>query len=670
MIGKTGPTELIRDANEHLMSKAQESTKHHDCLLGMDQPITRRDFLNAGLLGVGATLLHPSAPIQLIGKEDPWDGYGAVGDYANSSGNTQEVIRVGHEIRNGRYDHLPPNALDTGESFDLVVIGGGMSGLGAAYYFKKAKKPSWKCLILENHPIFGGESKRNEFLVNGQRLIGPQGANEFDIPAKPGEQGYELYAELALPREFEYSRLDPKFGKLQFDRTNYGFQLWVDEAGSFGTFFSQGSHGVKPQWVRDLWGKRLKEAPFSERIKQDFLTWKYGRKRYYDREDFEHWLDTMTYKHYLEKVMGLSFEVTRYVDPVLAAAVGLGSDAISAYTAFQVAMPGFQGFSTDPYYAPKWEDLSLFTWHSFPGGNDGFARFLLKTLIPGAIEGAATFADTLNGRVNFKALDQPENDICMRVGATAVRVEHERLPEKSEHVWITYVKDGQVYRLKARGVVMAGGGWITRHVVRDLPEDHRNAYRQFFHSPMLVVNVALTNWRFLHKLGLTACRWFDGFGFSCNIRQPMQVGDYKPILNPGQPVLLTFYVPFFYPGHPVQEQGSLGRNELLSTSFREYERRIREQMIQLFGNAGFDPKKDIAAIVLNRWGHAYVNPQPGFYFPPDGEPAPRDIIRKRFGRIAFGHSELYGHQYWLGAIGEGRRAVEQVLEIISTSPAS
>ena len=647
------------------MSKSEEISIGRERLLGTDQLITRRDFLNGTLLGAGATLLQASAPFELVAKENSWDGYGAVGDYAISSGNTQEMIRVAHEIRDGRYDRLPANVIDTEELFDLVVIGGGMSGLGAAYYFKKAKKPSWKCLILENHPIFGGESKRNEFLVNGQRLIGPQGANEFDIPAKPGEQGYELYTELRLPRKFEYSILHAKFGKLQFDRTNYGFQLWVDEAPSFGVFFDQKSHGVKPQWVGDLWGRRLDETPFPERIKQDFLTWKYGQKRYYEGENFERWLDTMTYKDYLEKAMGLDPEVTRYVDPVLAAAVGLGSDAISAYTAYQVAMPGFQGFSRDPYYPSKSEDLSPLTWHSFPGGNDGFARYFIKALVPSAIEGATTFTDTLNGRVNFKALDRPENDIRMRVGTTAVRVEHECLPEQSEVVWITYVKNGQVYRLKARGVVMAGGGWVTRHVVRDLPEEHRNAYHHFLHSPMLVVNVALTNWRFLHKLGLTACRWFDGFGFSCNIRQPMQVGDYKPPLNPDQPTLLTFYVPFFYPGHPAQEQGSLGRKELLSTTFRGYEDQIRGQMIRVFGSAGFNPGKDIAGIVLNRWGHAYVNPQPGFYFPQNGQPAPRDIIRKQFGRIAFGHSELYGHQYWLGAIGEGRRAVEQILGVIS-----
>ena len=206
---------------------------------------------------------------------------------------------------------------------------------------------------------------------------------------------------------------------------------------------------------------------------------------------------------------------------------------------------------------------------------------------------------------------------------------------------------------------------MTRHVVRDLPENYRAAYQNFYRSPMLVVNVALTNWRFLYKLGLTACRWFDGFGFCCNIRRPMLVGDYRPPLDPDKPIILTFYVPFYYPGRPIGEQGSRGRLELLSTSYKAYEQQIRQQMLKLFGGAGFNPQKDIAGIILNRWGHAYLDPQPGFFFGRDGKPAPRDIVRKPFGRIAFAHSEMNGHQNWSGAIMEGRHAMEHVLGVVS-----
>jgi len=145
----------------------------------------------------------------------------------------------------------------------------------------------------------------------------------------------------------------------------------------------------------------------------------------------------------------------------------------------------------------------------------------------------------------------------------------------------------------------------------------------------------------------------------------MLVGDSRPPLDPSKPIVLTFYVPFYYPGQPPSEQGSTGRLELLSRSYSDYERQIREQMTRLFGQAGFDPRRDIAGIILNRWGHAYVNPQPGFYFGKDGGPAARDIIRQRFGRISFGHSELVGHQYWLGAFRESRRACQQALEVLS-----
>ena len=147
----------------------------------------------------------------------------------------------------------------------------------------------------------------------------------------------------------------------------------------------------------------------------------------------------------------------------------------------------------------------------------------------------------------------------------------------------------------------------------------------------------------------------------------MWVGNHRPPLDPKRPALLTFYVPFYYPGQPIQKQGSMGRAELLSTPFSSYERKIRQQLAVLFGEAGFDPQRDIAGIVLNRWGHAYVNPQPGFYFQPNGAPAARDVIRRPFGRIAFGHSELVGHQYWLGAINEGKRAMEQVAALTQTS---
>ena len=302
--------------------------------------MTRRDFLNATLLGAGALLLDLPAPSRLFAQsERPWGGYSGVGDYSVSNGNTEDVVRYAHAMRDGKYETAKTSPVDTGESYDLVIIGGGMSGLGAAAYFRKTARAGQSCLIIENHPMVGGESKRNEFSVNGQRLIGPQGANSFVVLDDPAEGGFDIYSELGLPRSFTYQRPSPAAQKLHFDRTNFGFMIWYDSSPSFGYFFE----GQTEPWAADIWNLELGNTPFTSNEKKAFMVWRNSSRRYYEGENFREWLDTMTYKDYLEKVMGLSPAVTRFVGPVLAASIGLGADAISAYGAFQVSWPGFRG---------------------------------------------------------------------------------------------------------------------------------------------------------------------------------------------------------------------------------------------------------------------------------------------------------------------------------------
>jgi spermidine dehydrogenase len=612
--------------------------------------ITRRDFLNAMLLGSGALLLEWPAPMKLLAQERGWEGFGGVGDYATSHGNTEEIVNILSGLQGGKYKLASENVIDTGEIFDLVVVGGGLSGLGAAYQFKKTAHDVQKCLILENHPIFGGHAKRNEFMVNGYKLTGAQASNAFSVINREGASENEIFT-------FSYQEPGPGIEQLQFDRTSYGFMLWQDISPSVGYFFDGAD---LPDWVIDPWGKKLKKAPYSRKVKRDFHTWRHTEEQYYRLSNFKQRLDSITYKQYLEKTVRLSKEIPDFANPILASALGLGSDAISAYGAYQIGMPGFKGLG-------RWTGtrrLDETDWHSFPGGNDGFTRYFIKTLIPDAIGGGYSFNEILNRPVNRKALDRPSNDVSMRLGSMVVQVRHNTSPEGSDHVIVTYVKNGQTYRLRAKAVVMASAGWTNRHAVVDLPDEYISAYESFFYSPVLVVNVALTNWRFLYKLGLTGCRWFDGFGFSCNMRKPMNVGDYQQPLHPDKPVVLTFYVPLHYPGLPLPEQGAKGRQEILSTTYNEYERQVLQQMNRLFGSAGFEPKRDIAGIILNRWVNAYLNPQPGFYFGKDGNPAPRETIRRRFGRIAFGHSELNGHMNWIAAIDEGRSAARRVMEIL------
>jgi len=210
---------------------------------------------------------------------------------------------------------------------------------------------------------------------------------------------------------------------------------------------------------------------------------------------------------------------------------------------------------------------------------------------------------------------------------------------------------------------MAGGSWTTKHIVRDLPDDRKAAYAQFYRSPCMVANVAVRSWRFLYKMGISGCQWFEGMGSYVQVRKLALCGTDSPTIGPDSPVVLTIKVLYPHPGRTAEEQGHLGRAEMISTPFREYERQIRQQFTDMFAASGFDGRRDIAGIILNRWGHAYASPTPGFYFGKEGKPAPGDVLRAApFGRIAFANVDLSGMPDHKSSIIEANRAVGQLLD--------
>ncbi|HET6278135.1 MAG TPA: NAD(P)-binding protein [Candidatus Polarisedimenticolia bacterium] len=667
-------------------------TERRDEQLGMRRSITRRDFLYgmpalAGLMAAcrpqrgGAG--QPSGAIdeQALRREievgDAWYGPGGVGDYAPSHGNTPEVLRVAHQVRDGLFDGIAGEGVDGGEEYDLVIVGGGLAGLAAAHHFRRLDR-SGRCLILDNHPIFGGEAKRNEFNVAGHHLVAPQGSNDFGVlPETGGPEDY--FTSLGIPRDFEYARPEGSAAGMRIPLDHYAYLHWQADQIDVGYRFGDSGVGDEPAitglprsttgllrnggsgWGRDPWSADAAAARWDEPMRRAIARWRDTSSDELEaflrgRDDpptgeFGRWLDAMTVKEYYEQVLGLPPDITAYVDPILASIIGLGCDAISAWWGWHFGLPGFRRVSR----------YTGITFHCFPGGNTGIARYFVKNLIPDALGGTSRFADIITAPVDFAALDRSGSPVRMRCGATVVRVKQRGAVDRSERVVITYVRDGSVRSLTARAVVMAAGGWMNRRVLADLPATHHAAYGSFHHSAVLVANVALTNWRFLQQLGAGAFIWQGGFGFSANIRRPMRVGEKLLRFHPDDPVVLTFYVPYYFPGLSPVEQGQLGRIELLSKPFDRIEREIREQMLRLFGETGFDPATDIAGIILNRWGHAYVNPGPGFMFGSAGAEPVADVIRQPFGRIAIGHSELHGHQNWIGAAAEGRRAVEALL---------
>jgi spermidine dehydrogenase len=642
----------LRQPNIRMDSKNSRDDK----LLGTEQGITRRDFLNATLLASGSLLLNPVSPADLLAakprpKEDDWTGYGGIGDYANSNGNPLGVLEAGHQIRDGLFESLPATVFDTGETYDCVVVGGGISGLAAALIFQRQAGNGKTCLVLDNHPIFGGEAKRNEFLVGGHRLIAHQGSAFFPVPY-PHSFIARFYESIGLktPR-LEYQKWGSSEPEIQVSRTPYLGS--APSATYFGPKFGQ----PRGLWLTDPWGTQTEKAPIPTKAREELKKFQSAgdsdaHAPQYAGDAISRQLDSVTLEDYMMGRHGISRETIRtFLSPGEGGGYGLGPDALSGFTAYAADM-------LHPL------DISDETGtQMFPDGNGGIARLITKTLIPESIAGDHSLEDVCRNAVNFAALDRAGAAARIRLDSTAVWVKHDGDSAKSASVSIAYTRGGKTYRVKARSVVMAGGSWTTRHIVRDLPPDRVAAYRQFYRTPCMMANVAVRNWRFLYKVGISGCQWFEGLGNYMQVRRLALCGADAPTIGPDSPIVLSIKVLYSYPGQSTEQQGHLGRAELISTPFRDYERQIRQQFTEMFAPSGFNAARDIAGIILNRWGHAYLSPAPGFFFGKDGNPAPGDVLRAApFGRIAFANTDLSGVADHRSSIIEADRAVGQLLD--------
>ncbi|HUE20888.1 MAG TPA: FAD/NAD(P)-binding protein [Bryobacteraceae bacterium] len=609
--------------------------------------MTRRDYLNSTLLASGSLLLGGATPMDLLAK-DNWDGYGGVGDYASSNGNTFEVIADAHSmIRDHASEDLPANMIDTGEKFDCVVVGGGISGLAAALFFKRQAGPRRTCLVLENHRIFGGEARRNEFVVRGRRLVAHQGSAMF-FPPLSGTFLADFYDSIGVDsRLFEYQTWTGREPEIPLGRTSYT-QGGANSGFFFGARFGQ----PKGLWLIDPWGKKLAGAPIPDATRRELLAISGSKPVLPQRhgDELSRHLDGVTLEDHLMQTHRIRRQTVRtFLSPVSGGGSGLGADALSAYSEY----------AADVLLPWKYESGA----QMFPGGNAGVARHIVKALVPDAFSGGVTLPDICRSPVNFAALDRPGQESRIRLHATAIAVQHGGEPQGSRSVRIVYAQDGKLYGIQARSAIMAGGSWTTKHIVKNLPETHRQAYAQFYRAPCLMANVAVRNWRFLYELGISECQWFEGIGNYFALRKMATFGPVAPTVSPDSPVVLTLKILFSSPGLPIGEQVTRGRSELLSTSFRAYEQRIREQFSAMFSGTGFDERRDIAGIILNRWGHAYLSPQPGFFFGKGANPAPGEVLRNTpFGRIAFANSDLAGIMDHRASILEARRAVGQTID--------
>jgi spermidine dehydrogenase len=629
--------------------------------------ITRRDFVGGTLIGAGAGLLTakapgvlagPAAPEFKLGKtmplplnslEQSWTGPGGVGDYATANGNTHREVNAAHTLRNGDFARRAEGAVDTGERYDLVVVGAGFAGCTAAYTFLK-EHPRARVLILDNHEMFGGEARQNEFEVDGYRLWAPQGSTGAVWPpkaAKAIEMYSPLWDELQLPQEFEWQEAKNSSLKIPYD--NYSPMHLTWEGTDLGWYHEGHGMSVNP------WQNRFADVPIDEKTKNDFL-WMETYRQPPEREDWDRWLDSMTYQEFLKNEMGLdSKAVLEYLQPFGAAmGMGLGPDVISAYQAFNFLQPGVMQYGRLLGIGDPTDYVHLAQW---PGGNTGTLRHLVRKLIPGIYGKVSGINDVLSNPVDRDQVDREGNSTRIRLGSLVVSVRH----QGSTSVRVVYLSGGNMSRVTADRVVMAGQQHLNKRVVTDLPAGHRTAMDQFMHAPMMMVNVALRNWRFMDKMGVASVRWFgDELGWFTTLRRQMILDGEEPMpLDPDKPTVLTMYNSFCTPGLPIDQQCVAARMRMFGMTYAEIEKNVKEQFTRMFAPGGFDAQRDIAGIIVNRQGHAYAATPPGFFFGKNGQPAPSDVIRKPHGRIAFAHAELMGMQMWEGAVHEGERAGHQ-----------
>lgn len=607
----------------------------------LDPRITRRDFCNAALLGAGAALLSgcgsSSEEAGFVPPEDgpgaAWNGPSGVGEYRGSNGNTWRTMQAGHRIRDGAHADAS-EVRGSGERYDLVIVGGGFAGLGALHAFRKAR-PGGTCLLLDNQEIFGGYAKANEFEVDGHRLAGAQASLNFVLPRSSEDRGGDIWADLGLPRQFRFAEREDGDKSITFAASSSAPLYYGEQSASIGYHF--GERG----WVKDPWEDDLKRAPFSDETKRALLAMRVRKRAGAPSEAESRRLDRMSFADFATRELGANREALAFITQGMC----ITGPQISAYGAR--SFPGLERYAPGSAGAAEADRFI-----SFPSGNTVLARALVRAALPDAFSGEASPSQTF-GRLQPGALDKKGSKCRIRNRATVVKVAN--LP--GGRVEIGYERDGKLHGANAGGAVLGIGAWVAKHIIHDLPDGHRAAFDKYLYSPMLMVNIALRNWRFLDKLGISAARWFEGTGFYASIRKPMLWGDGPPApFHPDKPIVMTLYAAFPRADLPLEAQGPAARNELLATSYADYERRIVATLQTVFGSSGFDARRDVAGIVLNRWGHAFVTPPPGFYFAPPGEIAAADLGKHPIGRIAWAPGAD-----WAGSAAAGRAAVEQLL---------
>lgn len=641
-----------------------------DKQLGMDRPIARRDFLNGAAIAVGATVAQGFLPClewaAEAGTQFPQDkpGYypptltGMRGSHAGS-------FEVAHAERDGTFWKHAGTPVETGDTWDLIVVGGGMSGLAAAY-FERKQNPLARVLILDNHDDFGGHAKRNEFHINGRMLLANGGTVSIESPFPYSMEARSLLTELGIePAKFEEKYNDSKVYKglksaYFFDKETFGTDRLV--VGGPSPYGRQG--GVS-------WPEFLAKTPLSEAVQKDILRVQEAKVDYlpgFSSDEKKDKLSRMSYKDFLLKLVKVDPGVIPFYQTRTHGLFGVGIDGVAALDCWGLRFPGFQGMNLapGPYRRMGFTAMGAATpekepYHfHFPDGNASIARSLVRALIPDAATGH-TAEDIVTAKFDYSKLDQNSSPVRLRLSSTVVRARHVGDPASAKEVEISYARDNQVYTVRAKGAVLACWNMMIPYLCPELPDAQKEALRYGSKVPLVYSVVAVKNWKPFEKLGIQRVSCPGMYHTGVGLDQAVSIGDYQCSQTPEEPILLRMTRTPCMPGLSERDQHKVGRGELLTTSFETFERKIRDQLSRVLSSGGFDPARDIAAITVNRWPHGYAYEYNPLWDPdwPEGQ-RPCDLARKRFGRISIANSDAAAAAYTDQAIDQAYRAVREL----------
>jgi len=627
--------------------------KESDRKLGMGRDITRRDFIHdLGLGSLGLALPGIGLAEAVTGPDGelyyPPTRTGLRGSHPGSFEVAHALAREGKHFDN-------PTQLD--ERYDLVVVGGGLSGLAAAYFHRKLHGPESRVLILDNHDDFGGHAKRNEFHQGGPMRLAWGGTVNIEYP-RYSDVAMGLLTELgiSIPRLLEdnaYSwgrHQNGLQGSTWFDPEIYGDQVLLA--------------GVR---LNDMEPAELAthvdEFPISAAARSALKTFLEARTdvlQDLDPDARNAYLHKTPYPDFLRTKFDLPDEAVAIFSRAAAGYFGVRAENLSVAECLEDGLPGAHVLGGSADEAEEDHHPSAM----FPDGNSSIARLLVRSLIPAAFPDMAADADPFSivtQTLDYSQLDRPGSPVRIRLNSTAVKVENSA---DAGDVAVNYVRDGRVFALRGGRAVLACYNRIIPYLCPSLPEAQKAALDQCVRRPLMVVNVLIRNGRALEKTGLSGASLPGHLLGNLHLVSGVNVGDYRPAWRPEDPTVLQFYAAVFAPGTEhlkIVEQHQAARALLLSMSFEDFEREIRRVLNSIYGAGGFDAAADILAIMVNRWPHGYARDHLDLEDAAwNANPPPNVVGRRPFGRIAIANSDAGADAFTHTAIDQAWRAVNDL----------